>query len=97
VYAPAEWAETSLVKICTLWFRQISWSLERQFDEADVALYNVMEDPAEKTDLSTVLPEVFRALRQGQHLPDQGMRLHLNVFSKTVHNTSYFAKFSTIA
>jgi hypothetical protein len=75
--------DSSLVKICTLWFRQISWSLERQFDEADVALYNVMEDPAEKTDLSTALPEVFRALRQGQHLPE-----HLKVLEQTVHKTT---------
>jgi len=42
----------------------INWSLERQFDDADVALYNVMEDPEEKIDLSTALPEVFQALRQ---------------------------------
>ncbi len=73
---------SSLVKICTLWFRQISWSLERQFDEADVALYNVMEDPAEKIDLSTALPEVFRALRQGLHLPEQGVRLQLKVLEE---------------
>ncbi len=73
---------SSLVKIWTLWFRQISWSLERQFDEADVALYNVMEDPAEKTDLSTALPEVFRALRQGQQLPEQGIRLHSKVLEE---------------
>jgi hypothetical protein len=44
--------------------RHINWSLERQFDEADVALYNVREDPAEKVDLRFRLPHVFTALRQ---------------------------------
>jgi hypothetical protein len=49
-----------------------------------VALYNVMEDPAEKTDLSTALPEVFRALRQGKHFPE-----HLTVLEE---NSSQHAK-----
>jgi hypothetical protein len=62
------WLLLSSKSSLLLSYRQITWSLERQFDEADVALYNVRTDPAEKVDLKAKLPEVFKALRYWSQL-----------------------------
>ena len=39
-------------------------SLEHQFAKLDIAMYNVIEDPEETTDLREEFPEIFEELKE---------------------------------
>ena len=44
-------------------FKDLDLSVEELFDKADIAMYNVIDDPSEKQDLRFKLPDVFSKLR----------------------------------
>ena len=67
--------------------------LERKFENLDIAMYNVIEDPQERNDLSHQLPEIFQELKRNvlRHLvnvvpadfPDQDFSGHPRRFKGT--------------
>ena len=48
-------------------YRNLKWSLDQQFDNVDSALYNIKDDPEERTNLKLTHPDIYNDLRLVQN------------------------------